>query len=105
MFAYQPSVSNTPSNNTKGIAACANGQWEDFGWVHPEIHELAFDGLDESRFAYQGTVSHDAPNAEVKIKIIDAAAAPYEEALLISPAALASMARREKPPARNMAMP
>lgn len=54
---------------------------------------------------YQGTVSHEAPNAEVKMKIIEAAAAPYEDALPISPAALLSIARRENPPARNMAIP
>lgn len=53
----------------------------------------------------QGTVSHVAPNVEVKMKIIEAAAAPYDEAWLMLPSALELMARRENPPARNMAMP
>lgn len=48
--------------------------------------------------------SQEAPNVEVKMKIIEAAAAPYEEALPISLAALAFIARRENPPPRNMAM-
>jgi hypothetical protein len=52
-----------------------------------------------------GTVSQVAPKVEVKMKIIEAAAAPYEEAELVLPAALASIARREKPPARNIAIP
>jgi hypothetical protein len=50
-------------------------------------------------------VSHVAPKTEVKMKIIDAAAAPYELALPTSPASLALIASLEKPPARNMAIP
>jgi hypothetical protein len=53
----------------------------------------------------QGTVNQVAPKVEVKMKIIEAAAAPYDEAWPMSPSALAFMARRENPPARNMAMP
>lgn len=53
----------------------------------------------------QGTVSHVAPKTEVKIKTMEAAAAPYCDALAVSPASEALMPRREKPPARNMAMP
>jgi hypothetical protein len=39
------------------------------------------------------------------MKIIEAAAAPYDEAEPIFPSALALMARRENPPARNIAIP
>jgi hypothetical protein len=52
-----------------------------------------------------GTVSQVAPKVEVKMKIIEAAAAPYDEAEPIFPSALALMARRENPPARNIAIP
>ena len=50
-------------------------------------------------------VNHVAPKTEVKMKTIEAAAAPKELARERSPSARASMASREKPPARNMAIP
>ena len=50
-------------------------------------------------------VNQVAPKTDVKIKTIDAAAAPNEFAREIFPSARASMASREKPPARNMAIP
>lgn len=46
-----------------------------------------------------------APKTDVKMKIMDAAAAPYWEAFSVSPAAVASIPRRAKPPARNMTIP
>ena len=52
-----------------------------------------------------GTVSQVAPNTNVKMKTKLAAAAPYCEALVASPASEALMARRDIPPARNIAMP
>lgn len=53
----------------------------------------------------QGTVNQVAPKTEVKMKIMDAAAAPYWDALSVFSAAVASIPTRAKPPARNMAMP
>lgn len=50
-------------------------------------------------------VNHVAPKAAVKMKIIAAAAAPNELARAASPESRALMARRENPPARNMAIP
>jgi hypothetical protein len=52
-----------------------------------------------------GTVSQVAPKTDVKTKTMEAAAAPYCDAFAVSPAAVASIPRREKPPARNMAIP
>lgn len=46
-----------------------------------------------------------APKAEVKMKIMEAAAAPYDEAFALSPALCASLQRYEKAPPRNMAIP
>jgi hypothetical protein len=50
----------------------------------------------------QGTVSHVAPNMNVNMKIIEAAAAPYCDALVWL---VLSMASLDIPPARNMAIP
>jgi hypothetical protein len=47
-------------------------------------------------------VSHVAPNTNVKMKIMEAAAAPYCEAF---PGSVLSIPRRDIPPARNIATP
>ena len=52
-----------------------------------------------------GTVSHVAPNTNVKMYTKLAAAAPYELAAEMLPASRALRPRRDMPPARNMAMP
>lgn len=36
IFTHQPSISNTPSDDTKGISTCTDGQGEDFSRVNPK---------------------------------------------------------------------
>lgn len=70
--------------------------------------QLVFDtveGVKEGKEAENIPVNHVAPKTDVKRNTIAAAAAPNEYARPSSPAARASMASREKPPARNMAIP
>jgi hypothetical protein len=51
------------------------------------------------------TVNQVAPKAKAKMKMKEAAAAPYCEAFIVSPAAVALIPGRDIPPARNMAIP